>query len=114
MRTTERQRLQETDPEAYRAYLDAKAERNRGYRARKLLALMEAQRKAAKQVEEIRTLKAKPLGVAGEAVEFREEWLASAVQMLYPVFASRGYSMPEKVRASLARTFEANPKTWRR
>lgn len=73
--------------EKYKAFLAGKAKRNKAARARKSekVALLIQKKKASNR----------------SIAYTREEWLLSAVEMLRPIFAERGYIMPEKVKATI-------------
>jgi hypothetical protein len=82
--------------------LSKKAQANRDYRARQSELTRRARVEAARAKEELRAIRARGVPeISGEQVEFREEWLASAVELLRPVFAERGYAVPAKLRVSL-------------
>lgn len=73
----------------------AKAARNRDYRKRRTERELEARREAARLADRLR------MGVSEAEQENRETWLTWAVEILRPVFAERGYILPEKIRVAL-------------
>ncbi len=71
----------------YAAFLEAKAKRNKAYRERKTAKLIDL------------TVKVKQ---SNRTIEYtREEWLMTAVQMLRPIFAERGYIIPDTAKVTL-------------
>ena len=76
-----------------------KALEARNYRVRKGEELARALRDAARAKEALRRAHITPL--SPEQVEWREEWLAAAADLAYPVFADRGYALPHKLRVAL-------------
>ena len=70
--------------------------KSRDYRQNQNERFTAAKREAARAREALRSVKV-------DQVEWREEWLAAAVDLLHPIFAERGYSLPDKLRVSLTR-----------
>jgi hypothetical protein len=71
----------------YAAFLEKKAQRNKADRAKK----------AAKVIELAQKVKQ-----SNRTIDYtREEWLMTAIQLFRPIFAERGYIIPEKVKATV-------------